>query len=75
VIDIRSMSYQDDYMNKDAVITVRITMEVREALHQAAADDMRTLASLVNKVLTEYVRDGGYLKAKPARASSPRKER
>ena len=62
-------------MNKDAIISVRIATEVRDALHQAAADDMRTLASLVNKVLTEYLRDGGYLKTKPTKTPSPRKER
>jgi hypothetical protein len=63
-------------MLKDAMITVRIPAPVKEALHRAAEADLRSLASLTAKVLTDYVRAGGFLTAKqPPSVPRTRKER
>jgi hypothetical protein len=43
-------------------LNVRIELPVRLALGKAAEADARTLSSLVQKLLTEHVREGGYLK-------------
>jgi hypothetical protein len=40
----------------------RVENEMKAALEKAAADDDRTLSSLVQKVLREWLRSGGYLK-------------
>jgi len=36
--------------------------EVKEAAERAASDDRRSLASLIEKLLTDYCREHGYLK-------------
>jgi hypothetical protein len=40
----------------------RVENEMKEALEKAAADDERSLSSLVQKILREWLRSGGYLK-------------
>ena len=47
---------------KDASISVRIDREVKSATTKAAADDQRSLASLVEKVLREFLKKKGLLK-------------
>ncbi|EAQ35941.1 hypothetical protein NB311A_01175 [Nitrobacter sp. Nb-311A] len=49
-------------VKKDDRLNVRIDESLRAALEQAAADDQRTLSSLVAKVLSEWARKRGYLK-------------
>jgi hypothetical protein len=41
---------------------LRITPTLRAALDKAAANDDRTLAAYVERVLTEHLRKKGYLK-------------
>jgi hypothetical protein len=43
------------------MITVRLPATVKVALERAAVADMRSLASLTAKVLTDYVRRQGFL--------------
>jgi hypothetical protein len=43
---------------------VRVLPETKAALEKAASDDMRTVSSLVEKVLVEWLRANGYLKKK-----------
>lgn len=43
-------------------LNVRIEVAVRAALDRAAAKDARTVSSLVQKVLTEWLRAEGFLK-------------
>jgi hypothetical protein len=43
------------------MITVRIPAAVKASLERAAEADMRSLASLTAKVLTDYVRTEGFL--------------
>jgi hypothetical protein len=46
---------------KNAIITVRLPSAVKDALQRAADEDMRSLASLTTKVLTDFVREQGLL--------------
>jgi hypothetical protein len=47
---------------KDAAISVRVGSEVKAAAERAAADDNRSLASLVEKLLVDYLRKKGLMK-------------
>jgi hypothetical protein len=51
-------------MTKTAAISVRVDPEIKAAAKKAADDDRRTVASLVEKVLVEYLTKNGYLKKK-----------
>ncbi|WP_200883981.1 hypothetical protein [Rhizobium sp. YS-1r] len=46
---------------KSAQVNLRITPTLKEAADKAAADDQRSLTSLVEKLLTDYLRQKGYL--------------
>ena len=48
-------------MAKTASVGLRFLPEVKEAAERAAADDRRSLASLVEKVLVEWLESRGYL--------------
>lgn len=48
-------------MPKTASIGLRTYAEIKEAAEKAAMDDQRTLASLVEKALVEYLKKEGYL--------------
>jgi predicted HicB family RNase H-like nuclease len=47
---------------KSEHIAFRVPKHVKGASINAAAADSRTLASLMEKILTDYLKDGGYLK-------------
>jgi hypothetical protein len=49
-------------MAKTSAISVRVTDQVKAATEKAAADDSRSTASLVEKVLTDWLKQHGYLK-------------
>jgi len=58
------MSSQCLYMQqrlKTAQVNLRIMPALKEAAEKAAADDQRSLTSLVEKLLTDYLRKKGYL--------------
>ena len=55
---------------KTAQVKLRMAPELREAAQRAAADDKRTLTSLMEKLLDDHVRRLGYL-SEPA-ADQPR---
>lgn len=48
-------------MAKTSSLSVRLPDEVKAALEKAAADDSRSMASLAEKVLTEWLRKNGHL--------------
>ena len=48
-------------MPKDAALAFRISAEMKEALSRAAAGDDRSVSSMVEKILKQYLRDNGYL--------------
>lgn len=49
-------------MAKTSAISVRVADEVKAAAEKAAAADSRSVASLVEKVLTDFLKAKGYLK-------------
>lgn len=49
-------------MGKTPSLGVRLQPETKAALEKAAKADMRSVSSLVEKVLTEWLRSNGYLK-------------
>lgn len=50
-------------MERTAPISFRVTPELKAALEKAAAADSRSLSSLIMKVLTDWSKENGYLKA------------
>jgi len=50
------------------IIALRVDPKVKAATRRAADDDHRSMASLVEKLLVEYLVAAGYLKAPPASA-------
>jgi uncharacterized protein (DUF1778 family) len=48
--------------NRTEALGLRITPTLRKALDRAAEEDGRTLAGFVEKVLTDRLREMGYLK-------------
>jgi hypothetical protein len=46
---------------KSAPVNLRIRPSLKEAAEKAAADDQRSLTSLIEKLLTDYLREYGYL--------------
>lgn len=49
-------------MAKTSAISVRVPDDVKAAAEKAAADDDRSLASYVERLLTHHLREKGYLK-------------
>ena len=45
---------------KTAQVNLRIDPKLKEAAEKAAADDQRSLTSLIEKLLTDYLRRKGY---------------
>jgi hypothetical protein len=48
---------------KTAQVNLRIAPSLKEAADKAAADDRRSLTSLIEKLLVVYLRERGYLSA------------
>lgn len=46
---------------KTAGIAFRISDEMKQALERAAKEDFRSVSSLVEKVLTQWLKEHGYL--------------
>jgi hypothetical protein len=55
-------------MAKTPSLGVRVQPETKAALNKAAAADMRSVSSLVEKILVEWLRKEGYIK--PPKAKS-----
>ena len=50
-------------MAKTNSLGIRVQRETKAALEKAAADDMRSMSSLIDKILVEWLRRKSYLKA------------
>lgn len=50
-------------MIKHYTLGVRIPDDLKAALDKAARDDVRSISSLVEKILTEWLKAKGYLKS------------
>jgi hypothetical protein len=48
-------------MVQDSLLGVRFPPEIKQALERASKDDMRSTASLIKKVLTEWLLEKCYL--------------
>jgi len=48
-------------MPRDAALSVRVRPALKSALEVAAKEDRRSLASMAEKILIEYLEDKGYL--------------
>lgn len=48
-------------MAKNSAISVRVPDKVKEAAERAAAEDSRSVASLVEKILADWLKSKGYL--------------
>jgi len=59
-------------MAKTEAISVRVSEEVKAAAERAAADDSRSVASYVEKLLAEHLRAKGYLTEQPGAAKRKR---
>jgi predicted HicB family RNase H-like nuclease len=49
-------------MARTSAISVRVTDQIKKAAENAAKEDSRSVASLVERVLTEYLKAKGFLK-------------
>jgi len=47
-------------VKKDIIYSMRMTRRVREALKEAARRDRRTVASLLDKIITDYLESEGF---------------
>lgn len=59
-----TMSSTERYMAliKSKTLNLRIEPRLKDAAEKAAVDERRSLTSLVEVLLEEYLRSGGYLK-------------
>jgi hypothetical protein len=53
--------YMTEKRLKTAQVNLRIAPALKNAAEKAAADDQRSFTSLIEKLLTEYLRKKGYL--------------
>ena len=49
-------------MKKPLPTSVRFPADVKAALEKAAADDTRSVSSMIEKVMTDWLKKNGYLK-------------
>lgn len=47
---------------KQLPLSFRFPPDKKAALEKAAADDSRSLSSMIEKILTDWLKKGGYLK-------------
>lgn len=46
---------------RTAPVGLRLFPSMKDALERAAADDHRTMASMAEKIISDYLREKGYL--------------
>lgn len=49
-------------MNKSAALGFRINERMKAMLVKAAQDDSRSVSSMVDKIIAEWLRENGYMK-------------
>lgn len=60
--------------SKTATLNLRVQPDIKRAAEHAAADDRRSLTALIEKLLIDYLRKGGYL-VEQALAAQPKRKR
>jgi hypothetical protein len=48
-------------MGKTPSLGIRLQPEIKEALQRAAEDDVRSVSSMAEKILTDWLREKGYI--------------
>jgi hypothetical protein len=61
-------------MAKTTPLGVRISEETKAGLAKAAKDDMRSMASLIEKILVEWLREKGYAQEPPEASPTRRRK-
>jgi hypothetical protein len=56
-------------MSRDTQLGIRLPAEVKLALAKAAKADARSMSSMVEKVMTDWLREQGYLKSTAGKKS------
>ena len=57
------MAYMGNYMaNKTEPVSFRLQQETKAALEKAAKSDVRSVSSLIEKILIEWLKKKGHLK-------------
>jgi hypothetical protein len=64
-MDSNSTAVAEMARQKTLQFNMRMTPQLKEAAEEAAADDHRSVASLIEKLLTDYCRERGFLKGAP----------
>ena len=62
--DVKPLSLHLHYMTqrqKTALLNLRVAPELKEAAVRAAEADQRSLTSLIEKLLTDHLREKGFL--------------
>jgi hypothetical protein len=62
-------------MSKTTPIGVRVSLETKDALARAAKDDLRSMASLVEKILTDWLKENGYAPEPPKSRPTTRRRK
>jgi hypothetical protein len=55
-------------VGKTPSLGIRLPPEIKEALQRAAQDDVRSVSSMAEKILTDWLREKGYVGRKPAKS-------
>ena len=58
---IECQLHTSEHMAKTSAISARVAEDTKQALEKAARDDRRSVASLVELILTDWLTDKGYL--------------
>jgi hypothetical protein len=56
-----SIQYQHMTETKTSIVQLRIRPSLKEAAEKAASDDQRSLTSLIEKLLTDFLKKSGYM--------------
>ena len=62
-------------MSKTTPIGVRLSQRTKDALARAAKDDLRSMASLVEKILSDWLKEHGYDDEPPKAPPAPRRRK
>lgn len=60
-VNQESLTMTDTPEKRTAPVGLRLFPSIKEALERAAADDHRTMASMAEKIISDYLRDKGFL--------------
>ena len=65
--------YYNCAMERDATLILRLPSAVKDALAQAAKDDLRSMSGMAMRVLSDWLTSNGYLPKQPGPPARARK--